>query len=83
MTLQVPNVTKTTVADLKVLMKKKHDHLVPEDIRLWFAGKDLRETNADGETLFLADYNIQDKSTLTMVIRVMGGVQTSLQLQAF
>lgn len=61
-----------TIADLKRKIHERRPELDTDRMRLLFAGKQLEETKG-GQIMTLADYNMQNNSTVHMVFRLPGG----------
>ena len=60
--------TDDTIADVKTKIQKKNQ-IDPKDMRLVWAGKQLESLRTVG------DYNIPKDSTITLVLRLVGGIQ--------
>ena len=73
---------KTTILGLKRKIYDRKDMIAVDDMRLLFAGKQLEDVNLQtGKDMTLEDYNIQNHSTINMVIRCRGGSQIELSLR--
>ena len=65
----------TTVARFRQLVHDEWSHVstAPEDLRILYAGKELRDKRPNGGESILADYTVHRDSTLQLVFRVHGG----------
>eukprot|EP00118_Oscarella_pearsei_P003250 m.13569 g.13569 ORF g.13569 m.13569 type:complete len:113 (+) comp25039_c0_seq1:278-616(+) len=63
---------KTTIKDLKKKIHEKFPEVEPEAQRLLFAGKQLEEKR-EGKEMTLSSYDIQNHSTIHLVVRLPGG----------
>ena len=68
---------KTTISYVRTLVHDKWPHVSsgPSELRLLFAGKQLKDKLNDGNDATLEDHNIQRNSTLQLVFRLPGGME--------